>query len=465
MTDRSASASYNISATGNVSFERRRDWVDTTAVPVQPRLTLARGEGQAERRARSAMERLPRPMATSPDCTSSRMPKGSSTRRNASSLSDVPVTSMVTASGATSTTLARNSCAVSRTCERVCRSALTLTSSNSRCTDADGSSSTILMTLISLLSCFVTCSSGRSSTSTTTVIRETSACSVGPTASEWMLNPRRANSAATRVRTPGRFSTSTDRVCLLIGRPSLLAVPRRGHPPRELDVVVAHAGGHHRPDHRIPVDDEVDDDRHVVDGHGLLDRGIDVLGPLAPQTDAAVGVGELDEVRHPATARGGVQVGVRVTLLVEERLPLPDHTEARVVDHRDLDRNVVDDAGRQLLIGHLEAAVTVDRPDHVVGHADLGAHRGRHRETHRPEAAGVDPGLRLLVADELRRPHLVLADAGDVDGVGPRDLADPLDHPLRGDLTRGRLGVTDRVRGTDAVDPRPPGLEVRPPTQ
>ncbi len=49
-----------------------------------------------------------------------------------------------------------------------------------------------------------------------------------------------------------------------------------------------------------------------------------------------------------------------------------------------------------------------------VGHADLGAHRGRHRVAHGAESAGVEPGVRLLVADELRGPHLVLADAGDV---------------------------------------------------
>jgi hypothetical protein len=39
-----------------------------------------------------------------------------------------------------------------------------------------------LITSTSLLSCLVTCSSGESSTLTTMVIRETSACSVGPTA-------------------------------------------------------------------------------------------------------------------------------------------------------------------------------------------------------------------------------------------------------------------------------------------
>ena len=71
---------------------------------------------------------------------------------------------------------------------------------------------------MSLLSCLVTCSSGRSSTFTAIVIRETSGCSVGPTASESMLKPRRENNADTRASTPGLFSTSTDSVCLLISR-------------------------------------------------------------------------------------------------------------------------------------------------------------------------------------------------------------------------------------------------------
>src|SRR3712207_8393117 len=46
-----------------------------------------------------------------------------------------------------------------------------------------GSSSTIFSTLTSLLSCLVTCSSGDSSALTTIVMRETSGCSVSPTAS------------------------------------------------------------------------------------------------------------------------------------------------------------------------------------------------------------------------------------------------------------------------------------------
>src|SRR5450830_425360 len=161
---------------------------------------------------RSVMEREPRPIATVPDWTISRTPNGSSAVSRAASLSGPPVASIVTASGTTSMTRARNSWTTSRTPERLGPSARTLTMSSSRCTEESRSSSTILRTWTSLLSCFVTCSSGSSATSTTTVIREISGCSVGPTASEWMLNERRAKRPETRVSTPGLFSTSTDRV-------------------------------------------------------------------------------------------------------------------------------------------------------------------------------------------------------------------------------------------------------------
>src|SRR5919112_3353090 len=360
------------------------------------------------------MLRGPRATATIPDCTISRTPNGSSTRSRAASLSTLPVASMVTASGATSTTFARNSWTVSSTCERVCRSARTLTSSSSRCTDAEGSSSTTLITSTSLFSCLVTCSSGRSSTSRTTVIREISGCSVGPTASESMLNPRRENRPAMRARTPGLSSTRTDRVCF--DTYSLLAVPRGAHAPRELDLVVGQACRDHRPHHGVAVDHEVDDDGTVVHRHGRLDGGVQVLRTLTPQPDAAVGVGHLDEVRDPP-GRAGVQVGVAVALAVEQRLPLPDHPQAGVVDHRHLDRDLVDHAGGQLLVGHLEAAVAVDGPHGAVGHPGLGAHRGGHGEAHGAQAAGVDPGVRPLVVDELRGPHLVLPDAGGKDRV------------------------------------------------
>src|SRR6476620_5042640 len=125
--------------------------------------------------------------------------------------------------------LRMNSSAVSMTPCRVCSSARTFTRSSSRCTAWFSSSSTIFSTLTSLFSCFVTCSRALPSTPTTIVMRDSPGCSVGPTASDSMLNPRRLNSPATRASTPGLFSTRTDRVCLVIAHPSL---SKTGRMPR-----------------------------------------------------------------------------------------------------------------------------------------------------------------------------------------------------------------------------------------
>ena len=91
--------------------------------------------------------------------------------------------------------------------------------------------------------------------------------------------------------------------------------------------------------------------------------------------------------------------------------------EVRVVEDRDLHRDAFGRRGHELLRGHLEAAVAVDRPHHAIGPADLGADRGRHRVAHRAEPTGVDPRVRQLELPQLARPHLVLADTGHEDAV------------------------------------------------
>src|SRR5674476_959356 len=168
-------------------------------------------------------------------------------------------------------------------------SARTLTMRIARWTEAVRSSSTTLSTSTSLLSCLVTCSNGKSSTSTTTVMRDTSGCSVGPTARESMLNPRRENSPAIRVSTPGLFSTRTDSVCLLISYvPSVFAVPHRREPACGLDLVIADSGGDHRPHHRVAVDDEVHHHRNVVDLHRRLDGRVDLSGRVTAHSHACL---------------------------------------------------------------------------------------------------------------------------------------------------------------------------------
>ena len=86
------------------------------------------------------------------------------------------------------------------------------------------------------------------------------------------------------------------------------------------------------------------------------------------------------------------------------------------------------------------------------GRADLGPHRRRHRVAHRPRSAGVDPGIGLVVGDELRRPHLVLPDAGGEHRVRAGDLPQPLDHVLRRQAAVGGVLVTQRVGPAPAVD-------------
>ncbi len=125
----------------------------------------------------------------------------------------------------TSTMLTRKTSAISMIRALASPFARTFASISSRSTAVPESCSRILITLISLFSCFVTCSSGLDSTFTTIVIRESPSVSVGPTASESMLNPRAENRPATRVRTPGLSSTRTESVCRL-----MRSVPPPGRP-------------------------------------------------------------------------------------------------------------------------------------------------------------------------------------------------------------------------------------------
>src|ERR1700761_6627233 len=251
--------------------------------------------------------RGPRDSATTPDWTISRIPNGSSTFSSASSLPRSPVASIVSDSGDTSITLPRNRFTASITWLRLPASARTLISASSRDTELWSSCSMILMTLMSLLSCLVICSSGVLSAETTMVIRDISFCSVAPTASDSMLNPRRENSAATRASTPGLSSTSTDNVCVFgdaficAAPPALFGshcavdrrrrasgvslvtfvVEERTNAAGGLDLVVAGSGGNHRPHLRVGADDEVDHHRPVVDRPCLVNDVDDVFCTLA----------------------------------------------------------------------------------------------------------------------------------------------------------------------------------------
>ena len=122
-----------------------------------------------------------------------------------------------------------------------------------------------------------------------------------------------------------------------------------------------------------------------------------------------------------------------VALGVEELLPLAHHPEPAVVDDHDDDRQPLERGGRELLAGHLEAAVAVDADHRRVRPGRLRADRGRHAVAHRAEAARGDERARLVADGVLHRPHLMLANAGRPDHVlRPLggDVAQRLEHGL-----------------------------------
>ena len=96
--------------------------------------------------------------------------------------------------------------------------------------------------------------------------------------------------------------------------------------------------------------------------------------------------------------------------------------------------------------GHLEAAVAADGEDQLIGAGELRADGGGKAEAHGAETAGVDPEAGFVEAEELRGPHLVLADVGGDDGFAGGEAVDFGHQVLRLDfgIARGRVvGMLD----------------------
>src|SRR5262249_58151924 len=119
----------------------------------------------------------------------------------------------------------------------------------------------------------------------------------------------------------------------------------------------------------------------------------------------AVGLGQA----HPI--RNAWEVDRAEPLLVDDPLPLPDHTVAAVVDDDSLDRQPLGEAGGELLAVHGERAVAVDVDHEPAGIRRLDSHRGRQTVTHRAEPPGRSPHARALEPALLTRPHLERASA------------------------------------------------------
>src|SRR5579871_5716717 len=162
---------------------------------------------------------------------------------------------------------------------------------------------------------------------------------------------------------------------------------------------------HHGENIDLPLDAEIYDHGTVV-RVSRLDGLLDLLDPLDRHAAHAVGLGQPGEI-------GAGKRRAAVALVLEQLLPLAHHAQVAVVDDRHFD--VLDSLlhdGRQLLVGHLEAAVAGNGPDGIARMRD-GYPQGRwDREAHRAGAAAGDVGAGMMPVYQLRRPHLVLAHIG-----------------------------------------------------
>ncbi len=116
-------------------------------------------------------------------------------------------------------------------------------------------------------------------------------------------------------------------------------------------------------------------------------------------------------------------------------------------------------SGRELLDVHQDRGLAgdVDHQALRVGH--LHTHGGRQAVAHGAQAAGGHPAVRLLELEELRGPHLVLADLGGDVGIAVLgQLIEPLDRVLRLD-DLALLTEAQAIARPPLLDLGPPGLQ------
>ena len=176
---------------------------------------------------------------------------------------------------------------------------------------------------------------------------------------------------------------------------------------------------------------------------------MELRGQEYPHADMAVGLGKLDEVRVV------VEDGLAVPSAVEHVLPLLDVSEGLVVHDDDLERQMVLQAGRELLGVHLERAVAAYYADLLVGKRNLRADGCGEAVAHGAESAGVEPLAGFVKLEVLRDEHLVLSDIGADDALAAGDVPQLLDDLLGLDVLRILL-EREALPAAPAVNHAPP---------
>src|SRR5450759_4883758 len=190
------------------------------------------------------------------------------------------------------------------------------------------------------------------SASTVMVMRDTSGFSVRPTVSESILKARRRNSEATRVSTPGLFSTYTMNVFSMFFSFVVRSLDNRAGPPNH--IVQRSAGRDHRINGVFLFNLKIDQHRPLVLAR-RLDGGHDLRTLRDSRAPDAISLGQPCKIRIK-------QGRCRVVAVVEKFLPLPHHAEIAIVDDGDMDLQIFLHQRRQFAHGHLESAIAHHHP-------------------------------------------------------------------------------------------------------
>src|ERR1700744_48096 len=317
------------------------------------------------------------------------------------------------------------------------------------------------MTSTSLRVCSMICCTVASAPCITSVSCDTPGSWVMATVSESILQLRAANRPATRTRAPASFCNRMERVCFMVASEHIRCGGVHGLAVACGDKVASDhlrvAGA--RADHRIHASVRVDQnfqEGRPGESDEVGNHAGHILGAFKPPGPLkAIGLRGFDEgLAVKAFVRRGEAA------LEEKLLPLTPHAIAKIVQHDDLDRQPIRGHGFQLTEIHADAGVAVDIDHDAVASSELRADSGGEAKAHRAHRAGTEPVARLTKVEVLRRPHLVLADAGTDDGAALGMAIDLFDHGIRlheralpviaqgmGGLEFGDMGVPRRIAG------------------
>ena len=112
-----------------------------------------------------------------------------------------------------------------------------------------------------------------------------------------------------------------------------------------------------------------------------------------------------------------VRIGLRIAFAVECGLPLTNHTENLVVKNHGYYRQIIADCGARLIHIHMERAVARDMYNSPIGERNLGANCRSVAVAHSAETAACQKRTRIGMLQILSRPHLVLADIGNINSI------------------------------------------------